>query len=42
MWMFWKILSCTHQDAENEGAERGEVGIFVRNASNEASAKTDL
>ena len=19
MWVFWKILSCTHQDAENEG-----------------------
>jgi len=22
MWVFWKILSCTHQDAENERAER--------------------
>jgi prenyltransferase beta subunit len=25
MWVSWKILSCTHQDAGNEGAERGEV-----------------
>jgi hypothetical protein len=42
MWVFWEILSCTHQDAENEGAERGAVGILVWNASNEESTKTDL
>jgi len=37
-----RFLSCTHQDAGNEGAERGEVGILVWNASNEGSTKTDL
>jgi hypothetical protein len=28
IWVFWKILSRTQQNAENEGEERRQVGTF--------------
>lgn len=42
IWASWKILLCTYQNAENEEAERREVGKFNWSARIEESTKTYL